>query len=108
MIPLYHSLLQLNKYRGPQPTIPKFIHPDSSEFVRFGIALENLLPSNVTELFKCDILIDHLKLWEAKLIADAYINSQTPYTDTMINLANPTRACCRAWVQTENTKNISQ
>lgn len=70
-------------YRGPQPTIPKFIHPDPSEFARLRIALENLLPSNATELFKYQILVDHLKLEEAKLIADAYLNSPNPYSDTM-------------------------
>ncbi|KAG1971415.1 hypothetical protein F2P79_002534 [Pimephales promelas] len=70
-------------YRGPQPTIPKFIHPDPSEFARLRMALENLLPSNATELFRYQILVDHLKLEEAKLIADAYLNSPTPYSDTM-------------------------
>ncbi|KAM9808537.1 uncharacterized protein LOC133157814 [Syngnathus typhle] len=73
-------------YRGPQPTIPKFTFPDSSEFARLRIALENLLPSNATELFKYQVLVDHLKLEEAKLISDAYLNSPTPYTDTMTAL----------------------
>ncbi|XP_077351805.1 uncharacterized protein LOC144001182 [Festucalex cinctus] len=73
-------------YRGPQPTIPKFSLPDPSEFARLRIALENLLPSNATELFKYQILVDHLKLEEARLIADAYLNSPTPYTDTMMAL----------------------
>ena len=70
-------------YRGPKPTIPKFSHLDPSEFARLRIALENLLPPDGTELFKCQILVDHLKLNEARLIADAYLNSATPYTDTM-------------------------
>lgn len=70
-------------YRGPKPTIPKLIQPDPSEFARLRLALENLLPPNSTELFRYQILIDHLKLEEAKLIADAYLNSPTPYTDTM-------------------------
>ncbi|KAM9825435.1 uncharacterized protein ACBT44_006125 isoform 1-T1 [Syngnathus typhle] len=73
-------------YRGPQPTIPKFTFPDPSEFARLRIALENLLPSNATELFKYQVLVDHLKLEEAKLISDAYLNSPTPYTDTMTAL----------------------
>lgn len=59
-------------FRGPQPIIPKFIHPDPSEFTRICIALENLLPSNTTELFKYQILVDHLKLEEARLVPDAY------------------------------------
>lgn len=47
------------------------------------IALENLLPFEGTELFKYQILVDHLKFDEARLIADSYLNSPTPYTDTM-------------------------
>ncbi len=43
----------------------------------------NLLPADSTELFKYQVLVDHLKLEEARLIADSYINSLTPYTDTM-------------------------
>ena len=73
-------------YRGPKPTIPKLTQPDPSEFARLRIALENLLPPDSTELFKYQILVDHLRLEEAKLIADAYLNSPTPYTDTMRSL----------------------
>lgn len=47
------------------------------------MALENLLPNNATELFKYQILTDHLKLEEALFIADSYCNSRHPYTDTM-------------------------
>lgn len=50
------------------------------------MALENLLPANATELFKYQILVDHLKLEEAKLIADANLISPTPYADTMTAL----------------------
>ncbi|XP_057688209.1 uncharacterized protein LOC130913548 [Corythoichthys intestinalis] len=73
-------------YRGPNPTIPKFSNPDPSEFARLRIALENLLPGNATELFRYQILVDHLRLEEARLIADAYLNSPTPYSDTMAAL----------------------
>ncbi|KAL7855838.1 hypothetical protein AOLI_G00194420 [Acnodon oligacanthus] len=80
------SLASEQVYRGPQPTIPKLIHPDPSEFVRLRIALGNLLPPDATELFKYQILVDHLKLDEVRLIADAYLNSPAPYTDNMIVL----------------------
>ncbi|XP_067287597.1 uncharacterized protein [Pseudorasbora parva] len=73
-------------YRGPPPTIPKFTRPDPSEFARLRIALENLLPPDGTELFKYQILVAHLKLEEAKMIADANLNSPTPFTDTMLAL----------------------
>ncbi len=70
-------------YRGPQPTIPDFIHQDPGEFTRLKLALSNLLPEDATELFKYQVLIDHLKLMEARMIADPFLNSPTPYTDTM-------------------------
>lgn len=83
--PLWPSVTE-QAYRGPRPTIPKFSQPDPSEFARLRIALENLLPPDATELFSYQILVDHLKLEEAKLIADAYRNSPTPFSDTMAAL----------------------
>lgn len=73
-------------YKRTRPTIPKFSNPDPGEFARLRIALENLLPHDATELFSYQILIDHLKLDEAKLLADAYLNSPTPFSDTMAAL----------------------
>ncbi|XP_013856692.1 uncharacterized protein LOC106512669, partial [Austrofundulus limnaeus] len=73
-------------YRGPKPTIPPFIHDDPREFSRLKIALDNLLPSDATERFKYQILVDHLKLEDALLIADSYSNSVSPYSDTMAAL----------------------
>lgn len=73
-------------YRGPRPTIPNFHQRDPSQFARLKIALENLLPADATELFKYQILTDHLKLEEACLVADSYLHSPTPYTDTMAAL----------------------
>lgn len=43
----------------------------------------SLLPADATELFKYQVLVDHLKLMEACLIADSFLNSLTPYSDTM-------------------------
>ena len=73
-------------YRGPRPTIPNLSHRDPGEFAHLKIALENLLPPSSSELFKYQVLTDHLRLEEAKLIADAYLHSQTPFTDTMMAL----------------------
>lgn len=58
----------------PQPTIPDFIHRDPSEFARFRLALCNLLPEDATKFFKYQVLVDHLKLMEARLIADSFLN----------------------------------
>ncbi|KAK7938472.1 hypothetical protein WMY93_001798 [Mugilogobius chulae] len=73
-------------YRGPKPTIPTFTKGDPREFARLKVALENLLPEDATERFKYQILLDHLKHEDALLIADSYINSAQPYTDTMSSL----------------------
>ncbi|KAM4544866.1 uncharacterized protein PAE49_017656 [Odontesthes bonariensis] len=70
-------------YRGPRPSIPKLLHRDPGEFARLKMALENLLPPESSELFKYQVLLDHLHLEEAKLIADAYLHSTTPFSDTM-------------------------
>lgn len=74
---------QESTYRGPAPTIPNFVKPDPREFSRLRIALENILPADATERFKFQILVDHLKLEEALLIADSYSNSLYPFSDTM-------------------------
>ncbi|RXN09555.1 guanine nucleotide-binding subunit alpha-12 isoform X2 [Labeo rohita] len=73
-------------YHGPTPSIPDFITGDPSEFTRLKIALENLLPPDATELFRYQILMDHLRLDEACLVADSYLNSPFPYSDTMAAL----------------------
>lgn len=73
-------------YRRPRPSIPNFSHRDLTEFARLKIALENLLPTDGTELFTYQVLVDHLKLEEARLVADSFLNSLTPYTDTMMAL----------------------
>ncbi|CAM4514050.1 unnamed protein product [Leuciscus chuanchicus] len=77
---------QERTYRGPTPTIPNFNRPNPRDFARLRIALDNLLPRDATERFKFQILVDHLKLEEALLVADSYSNSDYPFTDTMAAL----------------------
>lgn len=60
-----------------------FINEDPREFARLKVALNNVLPVDATQCFKFQILMDHLKLEEALLIADSYSNSRYPYSDTM-------------------------
>ncbi len=78
--------VQEKVYLGLKPRIPMLIHRDPAEFARLKMSLENLLPADATELFKYQILVDHLKLEKASLIADSYLNSATPYSDTMAAL----------------------
>lgn len=73
-------------YRGPKATIPCMTSPDPRQFSRMKTALENILPEDATERYKYQILTDHLKCEEALLVADSYVNSWHPYTDTMLAL----------------------
>ncbi|XP_073721654.1 uncharacterized protein [Misgurnus anguillicaudatus] len=83
----YHPYKEsATEYRGPKPNIPHLVHRDPSEFARLKLALQNLLPQDGSEMFKYQILVDHLQLEEAKLIADSFLNSLYPYTDTMAAL----------------------
>lgn len=70
-------------YLGPNTSIPHLMSPDTREFLKMKIALENILPEDATERFKFKILTEHLKYEEASLVADSYRNSRQPYTDTM-------------------------
>lgn len=62
------------------------MHKDLSEFACLTLALHSLLPENGSELFKYQILVDHLQLEEARLIADFFLNSPYPYSETMNTL----------------------
>ncbi len=68
----------VGEYRGPASKIQFLVHNDPMEFSRLKLALTNLLPTDASELFKYQILVDHVKLEEACLIADSFINSPQP------------------------------
>ncbi|KAI3373427.1 hypothetical protein L3Q82_022037, partial [Scortum barcoo] len=70
-------------YHGLQLTIPDLVHEDPREFARLKLALDNILPLDAPELFKFQILTDHLKCEEALLIADSYSHSPFSFSDTM-------------------------
>lgn len=76
------------RVKGSSAPIPLFVHKDTMEFSRLKLALANLLPADTTELFKYQILVDHVKLEEACLITNSFIfiNSPRPYRDTMAAL----------------------
>ncbi|RXN13750.1 hypothetical protein ROHU_009457 [Labeo rohita] len=77
---LYPAPMQ---YRGPTPTIPDFRRDDPREFAQLKLALDNVLPDDASESFKFQILLDHLKLEDALLVADSYSHSRTPFSDMM-------------------------
>lgn len=68
------------------PIIHNFSHRDPSKFAWLKLSVQNLLPPEATELFKYQVLVDHLQLEGARLIADTYLNSPTPFSDMMVAL----------------------
>ncbi|KAJ8412237.1 hypothetical protein AAFF_G00145040 [Aldrovandia affinis] len=88
-LPLTQQLMESKAGSEPtyrRSTITDFSTRDPSQFTRLKIALGNPMPAHATELFKYQILVDHLKLEEACLVADSYLNSLPPYSDTMAAL----------------------
>ncbi|KAI3370916.1 hypothetical protein L3Q82_007422 [Scortum barcoo] len=77
-------------YRGPKPHIPYFTEDDLRQFARLKIALDNILPADATERFKFQILVNHLKLEDALLIADSY--SSSSQAQPLLRLAKDTGA----------------
>lgn len=86
--PSIHLKKSAAEYRGPKPSLPYLVHKDPSEFALLKLALHNLLPGDASELFKYQILVDHLQLEEARLIADSFLHSPYPYTETMAALTD--------------------
>lgn len=76
--------------QGPttENSIFHLFHISPVRFVPLKLALGNLLPDDATELYKYQVLWDHLKFEEAHLITDSFLNSSWPYTDTMTTLTD--------------------
>ncbi|KAI3375532.1 hypothetical protein L3Q82_003856 [Scortum barcoo] len=67
LFPGRNSSVTESGYYGPRPSIRNFSRRDPSEFARLKLSLENLLPPEATELFKYQVLVDHLQLEEAQV-----------------------------------------
>lgn len=70
------------QYRGPTPTTPISVMmiPENS--------LGNVLPDDASESFKFQILLEHLELEDALLVADCYSQSGYPFSNTIIALTD--------------------
>lgn len=64
-------------------SFPYLKSDDPHEFAMLNMALKNLLPSEETEQYKYHILLDHLKLEAARLLALAYAHHSQPYTTAL-------------------------
>ncbi|KAK7884792.1 hypothetical protein WMY93_027915 [Mugilogobius chulae] len=79
------ELLVATSYGLPKPALPHFTSGKESDFALLKMALDNLLNSHahLTEQFKYQVLLDHLKLPSAYKLAQAYMHDPRPYTSAL-------------------------
>ncbi|KAI4886256.1 hypothetical protein NFI96_006961 [Prochilodus magdalenae] len=79
------ELLIATSYGLPRPALPPFTSGKESDFALLKMALDNLLNSHthLTEQFKYQVLLDHLKLPSAYKLAQAYMHDPMPYTSAL-------------------------
>ncbi|XP_039516235.1 uncharacterized protein LOC120470711 [Pimephales promelas] len=79
------ELLVATSYGLPRPTLPHFTSGKESDFALLKMALDNLLNTHahLTEQFKYQVLLDHLKLPSAHKLAQAYMHDPKPYTSAL-------------------------
>ena len=65
------------------PKFPDFTREDEVQYKMLRMALNNLLDPDETEEFKFHILLDHLKVDQARRLALAYSYSQQPFTEAL-------------------------
>ncbi|KAK7912857.1 hypothetical protein WMY93_013068 [Mugilogobius chulae] len=72
-------------YGAPKPTIPDFSTDSERDFANLKLALDNLLNPYVqlSEKYKFHVLLEHLKLPEAQMIAQSCRHHPEPYTAAM-------------------------
>lgn len=78
--PVQQTMSSRYPSRVEGPSFPYFIHNDPHEFVMLKMAFTNLLPVEEPELYKCHILLDHLRLPAACHIALSYAHDPQPFT----------------------------
>lgn len=72
-------------YGIPKPKLPLFSSGRESDFIMLKRGLDSLLGPHrhLTEDYKYQVLLDHLKLPSAYQMAKRYIHDSTPYTSAM-------------------------
>ena len=63
-----------------RPSFPDLTREDESQNMMLKMALSNLLDPGESEHYKYHILLDHLKVDQAKQLALAYVHAPDPYT----------------------------
>ncbi|KAK9969697.1 hypothetical protein ABG768_027849 [Culter alburnus] len=69
-------------YGIPRPTLPVFESGTESDFALLKLALDNLLShhTHISEQYKYQVLLSHLKFASAQQLAKAYMHHPQPYT----------------------------
>jgi len=69
----------------PRPSLPMFESGRESDFALLKLALDNILGSNLhlSEQYKYQVLIGHIKLPSALQLAKAYMHDPAPYTSAL-------------------------
>ncbi|XP_067270804.1 uncharacterized protein [Pseudorasbora parva] len=76
------ELLMAAAYGIPRPTLPVFESGTESDFALLKLALDNLLSyhTHISEQYKYQVLLSHLKFASAQQLAKAYMHHPQPYT----------------------------
>lgn len=79
------ELLIATSYGIPKPALPYFTSGKEPDFALLKMALDNLLSSHahLTEPFKYQVLLQHLKLPSAHKLAQAFMYDPNPYTSAL-------------------------
>lgn len=82
------ELLVATAFGIPKPRLPYFESGRESDFVLLNMALENLLDihAHLSEQYKFQVLMDHLRLPTAYKLAKSYMHASTPYTSALAAL----------------------
>ena len=82
------ELLVATAFGIPKPRLPYFESGKESDFVLLNMALENLLDihAHLSEQYKFQVLMDHLRLPSAYKLAKSYMHTSTPYTSALAAL----------------------
>ncbi|ROI24867.1 hypothetical protein DPX16_21219 [Anabarilius grahami] len=74
---------QSNYRRIEGPSFPDLTWEDESQYLMLKMALSNLLDPRESEQYKYHILLDHLKVDQARRLALAYVYTPDPYTQAI-------------------------
>lgn len=82
------ELLVATAFGIPKPKLPYFESGRESDFVLLKMALENLLDihAHLSEQYKFQVLMDHLRLPTAYKLAKSYMHASTLYTSALAAL----------------------